>query len=289
MMQVRSFAKINLGLEVLRKRPDGYHEIRTLFQSINLHDILSFRTLPENRIELTGTGTRISWGKDNLVYKAACLLAQRHAQNQGAVIQVLKNIPPGTGLGGGSSNAAMTLWALNQLWGLELERSSLMDLASDLGSDVPYFLQGGLCLGTGRGEKIQPLKDLRTQVGVLILPRLSVSTALVYGHHRVSLTSQSKKSKIRQFLKSSQLHGLDNDLEETVFRFYPLIEESKRDLRSLKPELSMLCGSGSAVFGIFKSLAETQRAWKTLQNVYRAHMIETISRDQYWKSVRAGV
>ncbi len=288
-MQVRSFAKINLGLEVLRKRPDGYHEIRTLYQSINIHDILSFRALPENRIELTGTDMRIAWGKDNLVYKAARLLAQRHARDQGAVIHVLKNIPPGTGLGGGSSNAAMTLWALNQLWDLELDHGSLMGLAADLGSDVPYFLQGGLCLGTGRGEKIQPLKDRKTQVGVLILPRLSVSTALVYGHHRVSLTSQSKESKIRRFLKSSQLHGLENDLEETVFSFYPLIEESKRDLRSLKPELSMLSGSGSAVFGIFRSLAETRRARKALQDVYRVHMIETLSRDRYWKSVRAGV
>jgi 4-diphosphocytidyl-2-C-methyl-D-erythritol kinase len=288
-MQVRSFAKINLGLEVLRKRPDGYHEIRTLFQSINFHDILSFRALRENRIELTGTDMRISWGKDNIVYKAACLLAQRHARDQGAVIHVIKNIPPGTGLGGGSSNAAMTLWALNQLWGLELDRGSLMSLAAELGSDIPYFLQGGLCLGTGRGEKIQPLKDLKNQVGLLILPRLSVSTALVYGHHRASLTSHSKDSKIRQFLKSSQLHGLDNDLEETVFSFYPLIKESKRDLRSLKPELSMLSGSGSAVFGLFQNLAETQRARQVLQGVYRVHMIETLSRDQYWKSVSAGV
>ncbi len=288
-MQVRSFAKINLGLEVLGKRPDGYHEIRTLFQSIDFHDILSFRARRENRIELTGTDTRISWGKDNLVYRAASLLAQRYARDQGAVIHVIKNIPPGTGLGGGSSNAAMTLWALNQLWSLGLDRTSLMELGAELGSDVSYFLQGGLCLGTGRGEKLQPLKDLTRQTGLLILPRLSVSTALVYGHHRVSLTSKSKGSKIMQFLKSSQLHGLDNDLEETVFSFYPVIKESKRRLLGLKPALSLLSGSGSAVFGLFQNLAEVQRARQVLQGQCRVHMMETLSRDRYWESVSAGV
>ena len=160
-MKIESFAKINLGLEVVQRRPDGFHEVRTLFQSVGLRDTLEFLSIPGGGIELTGSDSSISWAEDNLIHRAAVLLVRRHAPKKGGIaIRVVKNIPPGRGLGGGSSNAAMTLWALNRLWGLGLARRELMALGAELGSDVPYFLEGGLCLGTGRGEEIQPLEDL---------------------------------------------------------------------------------------------------------------------------------
>jgi len=249
-MKIESFAKINLGLEVVQRRPDGFHEVRTLFQSVGLRDTLEFLSIPGKGIELTGSDSSISWAEDNLIHRAAVLLVRRHAPKKGGIaIRVAKNIPPGRGLGGGSSNAAMTLWALNRLWGLGLARRELMALGAELGSDVPYFLEGGLCLGTGRGEEIRPLEDLGSRHVLLVLPRLAVSTAHIYGRHRVSLTSRGKDSKIMRFLKSPGLHGLDNDLEETIFRFYPLIKETRRRLHDLGPELTLISGSGSAVFG----------------------------------------
>lgn len=288
-MRIKSFAKINLGLEVLRKRPDGYHEIRTLFQSVSLHDVLEFRPLDESRIELTGTAGDLSWGEDNIIHRAARMLSARHAPNKGIAIRVIKNIPLGAGLGGGSSNAAMTLWALNRLWGLGLSRKELAPLAAELGSDVPYFLEGGLCLGTGRGEIVEPLGDLPSRQGVLVLPRLPVSTAYIYRHHRVTLTSRDKDSKIRRFLTSADLHGLVNDLEDTIFRFYPLIQEHKRRLLLQRPELALVSGSGAAVFGLYADVEQARSAIQELPGDSRAQLVETLPRDRYWESVSAGV
>ena len=288
-MRIKSFAKINLGLEVLRRRTDGFHEIRTLFQSMALHDVLEFRPLDHGRIELDGTGGNLSWGEDNLVHQAARMLSGRCAPNRGAAIQVTKNIPVGAGLGGGSSNAAMTLWALNRLWGLDLAHEELAELGAELGSDVPYFLTGGLCLGTGRGDLIEPLKDFPSRRAILVLPRLSVSTAHIYRHHRAALTSRGKDSKIRRFLTGADLHGLENDLEDTIFRFYPLIQEHKRRLLLQQPELALVSGSGAAVFGLYTDEERARAALQGLPAGSRTRLVETVSRDRYWDSVSAGV
>ncbi len=289
-MKVESFAKINLGLEVIRKRPDGFHEIRTLFQSVGLRDTLAFTPIPGSAIELTGSDPSISWSDDNLIHRAAALLVRRHVPgNKGIGIHVVKNIPAGKGLGGGSSNAAMTLWALDKLWGLGLPHRELLALGAELGSDVPYFLEGGLCLGTGRGEEIRSQDDLANRQVLLVLPRLAVSTAHIYGHHRVALTSHSKDSKIRRFLKSPGLHGLENDLEETIFRFYPLIQELKRRLHDLGPELTLVSGSGSAIFGLFGDAEAALQAKCALEAEARVRLVETVTREQYWESVYAGV
>lgn len=288
-MRIRSFAKINLGLEVIGKRADGYHEIRTLLQSIDLHDEMKFRALPETRIELSGTDPNLSWGENNLIHQAAMLLAQRHTPRKGIAVHVIKRIPVGKGLGGGSSNAAMTLWALNQLWDLGLDGGKLKELGAALGSDVPYFLEGGLCLGTGRGEAVKPLPDLPSRACLLLFPHLSVSTEHIYRHHRVSLTSHGKGSRIMQFLERSNLDGLANELEATVFRFYPLIKENKRRLHDWQPELTAVSGSGSAVFGIFRNKGHARRAQRTLQAECRVQLVETLSRDRYRQSIRAGV
>jgi 4-diphosphocytidyl-2-C-methyl-D-erythritol kinase len=288
-MRIRSFAKINLGLEVLGARSDGYHQIRTLYQTVGLCDVLEFERRPDGIIALEGDTNRISWGEDNLVFRAARLLSRRFAPRSGVSIRVKKKIPPGSGLGGGSSNAAMTLWALSRLWELGIERRELMPLAEQLGSDVPYFLEGGLCLGTGRGEKIRPLFDLPTRPCLLLLPRLSISTALIYGQLSASLTSNPKDSKIMRFLKSRSLPGLENELEETVFRFYPLIKEAKQRLIDFQPGLSSVSGSGSVVYGLFPSREAAERAQRTLDADYRVCMVETLPRDRYWQSVNAGV
>lgn len=158
-MIVRAFAKINLGLEIVGKRPDGYHDIRTLFQTVSLGDEIELEAAAGG-LELTGDDPGISWDRTNLVHRAAGLLRERTGSAEGVRIAVRKMIPAGRGLGGGSSDAAATLLALNRMWGLGLGPEEMAPLARKLGADVPFFLEGGLCLGEGIGDRLTPLPDL---------------------------------------------------------------------------------------------------------------------------------
>lgn len=288
-MRIKSFAKVNLGLEVIRKRKDGYHELRTLLQGINLYDVLEFRKTVEEGIILKGDDPTISWGSDNLIYKAALLLKRDQLLPGGIEIKARKSIPAGKGLGGGSSNAAMTLYALNETWELGLSEKALMDFGKKLGADVPFFLKGGLCLGTGRGDDVAPVPDLKPLWCLLVLPRLSISTASVYGQLQPVLTSKSKDSKIIKFLDSRQLGLLENGLEETVFRLYPQLKPIKANFQDHGPKLSLVSGSGSAVFGLFSDREKAETAFKEFEKKYPSVLVETLPREQYWENIRAGV
>jgi len=258
-MRIKSFAKINLGLEVRGKgednyhevREDNYHEVRTLLQTINFFDVLEFRSIGQDKILLKGDDKTISWERENLIFRAALLLKEQFHVSKGIEINVTKNIPPGKGLGGGSSNAAMTLHVLNKSWGLRLGKEALKNLGKQLGADVPFFLEGGLCLGLGRGDEITPLSDTATLSCLLVLPSFSIQTAHIYSHFSLSLTSQDKDSKIIKFLDNREFGLLENRLEETVFRFYPQLKAIKRLLRGQGSELPLVSGTGSAVFGLF--------------------------------------
>ncbi len=288
-MRVRSYAKINLGLEVLRKRDDGYHEIKTLFQSVDLNDRLELRPLDRDSIILEGEDDTVAWDENNLIYRAARLLKERFEIKSGLFVRVEKNIPPGRGLGGGSSNAAATLWALNDIWGLGLDKSALMDLGRILGADVPYFLEGGLCLGEERGDRVTALDDLPPCFCVLAFPSFSLSTEAVYGQVGGSLTSQDKDSKIIKFLDSRNLSVLENDLEEIVFRTHPQIKAIKNLFQEQGSKLSLMSGSGSAVFGLFLEKEKAERASRTLMKEHAVVLTETLSREDFWKERKAGV
>ena len=288
-MRLPSFAKINLGLEVLSRRPDGYHEIRTLFQSVDLCDRLEFETDATGAIHLQGDDPSIPWDETNLIHKAARLLRERSGVKAGVRIRAYKKIPAGAGLGGGSSNAAATLLGLNRLWDAGLDKAALADLASRLGSDVAYFLEGGLCLGQGRGERISPLDDLPQLSAVIVLPPLVSLTAEVYGRFEPSLTSDDKDSRIMRFLQSRELGSLENSLERTVFRLYPQLQDIKRSFQNQGAALSLVTGTGSAVFGIFRSRAEAERGWNEAQKRHPSVLVETVSRGEYGKGMSAGV
>jgi 4-diphosphocytidyl-2-C-methyl-D-erythritol kinase len=288
-MRIRSFAKINLGLEIVRRRSDGYHDIRTLFQSVDFFDTLEFVNRNDGEISLRGTDSSVLWDEENLIYQAASLLKKRAGQGLGVDIFVEKNIPAGKGLGGGSSNAAMTLYALNELWGLALQKETLMRLGRTLGADVPYFLMGGLCLGTGRGDDLKPLADLDPMPCLLVLPGQFLSTASVYNRVPVPLTSKDKGSKIMQFLKRRDFRPLQNDLEEIVFRIQPQIKALKSVIQNLRPELSLISGSGSAVFGLFKEKETPSALLDKPVEGGAALLVETLSRERYWSGIRAGV
>ena len=288
-MNIKSFAKINLGLEVEGKREDDYHEVRTLLQTINFYDVLQFRETQSNQIFLEGTEKTISWKEDNLVFKAALLLKEKFHVSKGIDIRVDKKIPAGKGLGGGSSNAAVTLHVLNKIWGLQIGKKALMDLGSKLGADVPFFLEGGLCLGLGRGDEIVPLPDIVSLPCLLILPPFSIQTAHIYGHFQPTLTSQNKDSKIIKFLDIRELGSLENRLEKTVFRFYPQLKAIKTFFRNRGAELSLVSGTGSAVFGLFSEKRKAEKVLRKLKNEHTSILVETLSRERYRRSLRTGV
>lgn len=286
-MRIRSFAKINLGIEVLGERDDHYHEIRTLFQAVDFGDTLEFRVRGGGEIGLTGTDPAIPWDDRNLVFRAARLLKQRYAVSRGVEIRVTKRVPAGKGLGGGSSNAAMTLHALSRLWEIDLGGAELRPLASFLGADVPFFLEGGLCLGEGRGDVLTPLPDLPSLYGVLVLPSFPVLTADIYG--RLPLTSPPEESKITRFLERKDFGLLENELEETVFSLFPRLKTIKSFFCQNEAVLSLVSGSGSAVFGLYLDRAKAVEALGDWPGPEETLLVETLSRERYWRRVTAGV
>lgn len=289
-----SFAKINLGLEVDGLREDGYHRLTTLFQTVALRDRLTFETRPDGQISLAGNRPDVPWDENNLIYRSALELRRATGLEAGASIFVEKNIPPGRGLAGGSSNAAVTLLALNRLWGCQLGREKLKALAAELGADVPFFLHGGLCLGTGKGEELREVPELPPAWVVLVIPDFSVSTALAYREYdrlQGFLTSTGKESKIIQFLEHrnfSLFKHLRNDLELAVFKIQPQLVEIKKELIAAGAELSLLSGSGSAVFGWFQDWSLARQAAGRFDRDYKVWLVETVGRERYWQELSTG-
>jgi len=288
-MKINSFAKINLGIEVLGDRPDGYHDIRTLFQSIDLGDVIEFLPADDEAICLTGDDASIPWDERNLVHRAASLLRRRTGCRLGARIAVAKSVPAGRGLGGGSSNAAMTLLGLDELWELGLGAEGLAPLARELGADVPYFLLGGLCLGEDRGDRLTRLEDIEALRVLLAFPPFAVPTAEIYRAFRPSgLTSPGKPSKIGRFLESKDFGLLENQLEATIFRTYPQLEELKRFFQDQGAEASLVSGTGSTVFGLFREGEKAVRVERELLKTVPARLVETLPGKAYGKRLRAG-
>ena len=288
-MILPSFAKVNLGLEVCGRRRDGYHDIRTLFQWVDFHDTIELQARPDGGIRLAGDDPTIPWDETNLVFRAAVLLREKSGSRKGADIAVAKRIPAGGGLGGGSSNAAMTLFGLNALWESGLQPAELEALARSLGMDVPYFLEGGLCLGEDRGDRLTKLPDLPEKWLVLVLPPFSVSTALMYRSLSPNaLTSGGKDSKITRFLETRHPGSLMNALEETIFRFFPLLNEIKGFLRDQGADLSLVTGSGAGVFGLFGDRDRAESARGALAGRFKAVVTATMSRAQGWDAITAG-
>ncbi|MCJ7681077.1 MAG: 4-(cytidine 5'-diphospho)-2-C-methyl-D-erythritol kinase [Candidatus Aminicenantes bacterium] len=286
-MVVKSYAKINLGIEILGKRPDGYHELRTLFQSVGLYDVLDFTPVEGSAIRLFGDRDEIVWDRTNLIHRAARLLQKESGKQRGVHIRVNKRIPPGRGLGGGSSNAAVTLHVLNRLWNIGLPQNRLFELGAGLGADVPYFLEGGLCLGQGRGESLSSLPDLKPFVCVLVWPNFPISTTRIY--EAVILTSPPKESNISGFLAGGDFSLLGNDLEKTVFRLYPQLKSIKSQLSDSEAVVSLVSGSGSTVFGVFSDREKAKKTRRGFDGENTALIVETVSRGDYRKSLSNGV
>lgn len=288
-LRVRSFAKLNLALSVLGRRTDGYHDIQTIFQSIDLGDELEFRA--SSRLELYCDDLPDVRVEDNLVWKAAASLASILPEKRGAAITLKKKIPAGAGLGGGSSNAAATLLGLCRFWNAAIPETVLTSLAARLGSDVPFFLSGGTALGTGRGESIHPLPDTPERAMVVIFPGIRVSTAEAYRSLNLGLTSSKEDHRIQRFcsqVKSGaySLASIFNDFEVSIPPAYPPIMEAKSFLQMRGAIASMLSGSGSSVFGFFSdeesALAAAREA---VPEAWRVFPAKTLSRAEYFQNM----
>ena len=263
-----AFAKVNLDLRVLGVRADGYHDLKTVFQSLALADRLTIRRA-RGRFALTCDNPEVPTDQRNLVWKAASLLWRTARLGRGeprdVAIHLEKRIPAEAGLGGGSADAAVTLVALNRLWGLGLDGATLSRLAARIGADVPFFLVGGTALGLGRGDDIYPLADLPRVHVVLVRPAFGVSTADAYRWFDTE-SRRSRRATVRPLPAGwpAWAASLQNDLEPTVARHHPVIARIRQSLVDAGAVTSAMSGSGSAVFGLFERGEAARRTARDL-------------------------
>jgi len=255
-IQLKAPAKINLGLDVLRKREDNYHEVKMIMQTIDIYDILTFSETEETKIQFESNDPGICSEKDNLVYKAANLLFQKYKPATGVSIHLDKHIPVAAGMAGGSTDAATTLIGLNQLWELGLSTKELQKLGVTLGADIPYCIMRGTALSEGIGEKLTPLPPMPDCFILVAKPPVSVSTKYVYENlHANELKEHPDVDGIVEALERNSLSGicdrLGNVLETVTLPLHPCIQDLK-DLMTANGALSVLMsGSGPTVFGIY--------------------------------------
>ena len=299
-LQVNAYAKLNLTFEVLGRRDDGYHEVCTVMQTIDLADRLEFQPAPSLSLECDFSGLA---GRDNLVWQAAEALARaasidtgacldyRGGVTAGARIRLVKAIPPAMGLGGGSSDAAATLMALNRLWGLDFPETRLAAIAAGLGSDVPFFLRGGTALAEGRGERITPLPPLPPLPVTLAIPGIELTDKTRRMYSRLTPAHYSDAGVTRQLLRllrggeftdasaaaGSLAGGLYNAFQPVADWEFPALAEMRRAVTAAGGPLLHLCGAGPALFAIAASEIEHRAVGETLQprgvGVYRIHTI----------------
>jgi 4-diphosphocytidyl-2-C-methyl-D-erythritol kinase len=282
-VRVRSLAKINIDLQVLHKRPDGFHELRTIFQTISLGDTIGIEyQRGRTRIELKSNVNIPA----NLILQAADSIMKSLRATGRLSFDLRKRIPLGGGLGGGSSNAAAVLLALPVLLGKPLPLEKLMELGTNLGSDVPFFLLGGTAAGLGRGTELYPLPEVSLRPGLLIVPGVHSSTAAAYqALHREALTEAPTK-RIKRF--QAVTWDLDrtwtNDFEEVVFRQHPQLKSIKGKLLKLGAWRAMMTGSGSALFGLFPSRELRDRAADWFQKEFSSYQVSPfamVTRSRY--------
>jgi 4-diphosphocytidyl-2-C-methyl-D-erythritol kinase len=288
-----AFAKVNWDFRILGKRSDNFHEIRTILQTISLRDQLSLRVREDGQVVVRCDDPSIPVDHTNLVARAASALRDHVKSTRGVEVELTKVIPSQGGLGGGSSNAAITLIALNELWEIELSVPELAEVASQLGADVPFFLYGGRVLGEGIGTKLTPLTDAPKKFLIVVTPVAKVSTPVAYQAYNarslttsesISILSSSFAEPVFDDLSRGSLH---NDFEKVIFEIEPEICLAKQSLVDAGARDALLAGSGSSVFGIFDDADTRERALGDLRTEagWRVFSCETISRKEYFQEM----
>ncbi len=270
-MKIKAHAKINLTLNIIGKREDGYHDVDMIMQSIGLCDIITIEKILTS-IELSGTGS-LSYDETNLAYKAAKLFFDVTGIRSGARIFVDKRIPMCAGMAGGSSDAAAVLKGLNMLYGKPLSQRVLSKISSKLGADVPYCLMGSTARATGIGDIIVPIKPFGTAPVVIVKPPVAVSTPKAYAsldypslvHPDANLAQDAIERGDRQALYNM----MENSFELSVFKSFPVIKDIKSKMISMGADASLMSGSGSAVFGIFENEEKAKEAYNYFKDMYK--------------------
>ena len=283
---IRAHAKVNLDLRVLGTRADGFHELRTVFEALALHDVIRCVSRPGPfAIECSAAGVPLD--ETNLIWRAAQTLwrsLRRPGMVRDVVLQLEKQIPQQAGLGGGSADAAATLMALAALWRVPVRPSQLTDLAAHIGSDVPFFLSGGTALGLGRGEEVYPLADLPRHWIVLLIPGFGVSTSEAYGWYDAE-RELSRAPRQPQHVPGpwpSRAAQMINDLEAPIAAHHPEIDQMKAALKRAGALAAAMSGSGSTVFGLFQKGRDALKAMQHLKGSgWQAILTETLDRGEY--------
>lgn len=305
-ISLQSPAKLNLYLKVLSKRPDGYHNIRTLFERINLCDNITLSSKVNNKITIQCNHPQVPTGTKNLAYKAAQMLQSSFMPNKGVHIRIHKRIPVAAGLAGGSSNAATVLLGLNKLWRLNLTKQQLLNCARKIGSDVAFFLHNmSWGLGTERGDRVKKVDIRQKYWHILVVPRIKMYSWKVYGGMKLRLSHSSQKRQIKgssgskltasnekdapntnvltrssdsvnilihrlRFSSVSEISRLlSNDLEPTIIRLCPKLLNLKRIIKSISSREGIISGSGPSVFGLVETEKEAQHFKKKLSKRFK--------------------
>ena len=279
-IQLKALAKINLGLDVLRRREDGYHEVKMIMQTIGLHDDLEIRKTKTPGIQVKTNLYYLPTNENNLVYKAAKLLMDEFQIQDGVSIQLKKRIPVAAGMAGGSSDGAAVLWGINQMYGLGLSMQALMERGVRLGADVPYCIQRGTALAEGIGEKLSVLPPMPKCTILIAKPGISVSTKFVYENLHANDLKPEQHPDVDSVIEAMRQKDLGllcsrmgNVLETVTIPAYPVINEIKRTMIDNGAIGSMMSGSGPTVFGIFDSPVAAKQAMKAVRAAKLAKQI----------------
>lgn len=262
-LHLNAYAKVNLGLSVLRRRDDGYHEVETVLHTIGLHDVITLRETGDG-VRVFADSTEVPTGEDSLLYRAAAMLRAEHGVTRPVEIEVKKQIPIAAGLGGGSANAAVVLMGLAQMWKLRLDGRALHALAGRLGADVPFFLTGGAAVARGRGERIHPLPPLPSTWVVVARPPVSVLTEWAYQQIRPSeITHRPDITKLSDAVTRHDVPAvgrlLGNVFEDVIIPHHPIIAEVKAAILRGEAYGAVMSGTGPTVFGLMANEAAARR------------------------------
>lgn len=269
-LQIKAYAKINLGLDVLRRRPDGYHEVKMVMQTVGIYDDLEFTKLAEDRIEIFTDKEELPADKSNLIYKAAKRMKEAYGITEGISVKLIKRIPIAAGMAGGSADAAVTIHAMNELFGLGLSMEEKQAFGVKLGADIPYCLMGGTALSEGIGEILTALPDVPQAALVIAKPDLDVSTKFVYENlHADRLEAHPDIDGMTDSIRKGDLDGvtarMGNVLETVTCRHYPVIEKMKALLKENGADNALMSGSGPTVFGIFSDEEKAGQAYRAME------------------------
>lgn len=281
---LKSYGKINLGLDVLRRREDGYHEVRMIMQTVGLYDVLTMKKRKDDKIEMTCNLSFLPTDERNLVYKAVKLIKDKYHIKDGVEINLSKRIPVAAGMAGGSSNCAAALKGMNQLFDLGLSIDELCEIGVTLGADVPYCIWGGTALSEGIGEKLSRVDAMPDCYILIAKPGISVSTVFVYKN--LDLPALSKHPDIDgmlECLKEKDLTGicnrLENVLETVTIKEYPIIEKVKKHLMDQGAKGALMSGSGPTIFAIFedkKTADDAMESLRSIEDIKQAYVVRPI-------------